>query len=95
MTGPQDTFETQDWTIRQIGLKTYYLAVEMNGGLRDVKRTVYGAPELGLVGLVEEAAETCAYRDRMVAIVRVLKWVAGGLGAALLAILTLVIQHVL
>ena len=95
MPGPQDTVETRNWTVRQIALKTYYLTVELNGGQRDIKRTVYGAPELGIEGLTVRMEETCAWRDRVDALAKVAKWVAGGLGGLLITILSLIVGHVI
>ena len=95
MNGPQDTVETREWTVRQIALKTYYLTVELNGGQRDIKRTVYGAPELGIEGLTEHMEQICAWKDRVDALARVAKWVAGGLGGLLATFLGLLFGNVI
>jgi hypothetical protein len=97
-----ETVETLKWEDRELLLRIYYQAVETNGSVRQLNRTVYGDITLGELGLKRAVQDNSDYRQQMEVTLRLVKvalrwaWAVAGVCLALFGtLLGLVLDHML
>ena len=95
MTNPRETIETREWSDRELLLRTYYQTVETNGAVAKLKCVVYGDEGQGMVGLVEQAHENSAYREKLKGATKIILAVASAALTMLTAMVVLLVEHVL
>ena len=95
MSSPMETVETQDWTNRELMLKTYALVLETNGTARLCKTEIYGQPELGIVGLKEQAAANTESRIRLLNQWRIIAFLGTAVAVIVFTMLGIMLAAVL